>query len=214
MTTFVALLCVANFAQAPKTLQADFDLKVMDQKAGSAKCVFKTFANGNSSRELTLNIEFGGTRGTLKMAETFDANAFPLESVQSSQNGQAKFQVTMKYTKNSVQVTEDAAGKISRRTLKLSGKNTFVDPSVLWFQGTPPKPGTSVKYWAVDDDAAKLEQVSIRYVGPRELTIGRKKVRAHLIEGDVATQYWDDQGFPYQITFKQTPVIEITRRLP
>jgi hypothetical protein len=168
---------------------------------GSAEVLTKRLDDGGKYVRLTLNLRHAnGAKSDVVQESTYDASGEPVRFLQTS--------VAPGVPRSSTVVVFDALGaevttqrgedRKTERVSKPDGVRTAAR-SELWFLATKPVPGAEVGFsrFVMAERAWKPE--TARYHGLREIVVGGKAVKAHLVTVGEAKAFVDDAGDPWRL---------------
>ncbi len=178
------------FALLAQAQEARYDVLAGGKKAGVATYSLAPRPGGGRVTRLRLVLVGGET--TEEVSET-DANGAPVRASTQLLRGKNRSAEVVTYTpQGAATVTRDHALPFTVPAPKASRR----DPSEAWFRPTPPKPGTTARFVALNPRKRTWEEVKVKYVG--------KTPEGHLVRqsrnmGASTAFVLDDRGMPRSI---------------
>lgn len=175
--------------------------------SGSATLTNKVLNDGSKYVQLSMELKnSSGQKVVVIQESSYDSNGKPVRKLQTTNLGSAetKQSVQVSFDSKGAQVKIVAGGKTATETVAYpSGKSLLAKPE-FWFVRDKPAPGAVTTYWRFDLGTQSWVETKTTYHGKREITVGGKKVSAHLTEYAGAKAYLDDNGDPYRIEMGAT----------
>lgn len=196
-------------------------LRVLSQgvEVGTARASQKLLPDGGKQVNLNMELKNGPTKVVVRQTSSYDLKGIAthkfLETIVTP--GPTRTTIIATLSDTEAKVAVDRGGKSESKTVPAPKDAPRDDPSEFWFIRDVPRPGTRIARYRFDTSQLEWKLTEIEYVGPREITVGGKKVRAHVIKASDGTFYLDEKGLPYLIetaTFRMERVAEGAPRLP
>lgn len=190
-------------------------LRVLSQgvEVGTARASQKLLPDGGKQVNLNMDLKNGPTKVVVRQTSTYDAKGVAthkfLETIVTP--GPTRTSIIATLSDAEAKVAVDRGGKSESKTVPAPKDAPRDDPSEFWFIRDVPRPGTRVSRYRFDMSALEWKLMEIEYLGPKEIVVGGKKVRAHAIKASDGSFYLDEKGLPYLIetaTFRMERVAE------
>lgn len=202
MNTLALALILGQTPQTPKpAVPVKMTVYLSGRVAGTATMLQKIGADGGKSVQLSMELKSETVSITLRQESSYDKAGKPLRKFQETVNATSKTRKTIVVTfdSNGANAVVDEGGKRTVKKIPLPTAVVREDLSEFWFVRDIPKPGAVVKANTINLDTLTWELVTTTYVGPIEMSIAGKKVKAHKTESSKGIAYIDDNGLPLRL---------------
>lgn len=168
---------------------------------GSATVVNKIQKDG--SKYVRLSMELRATTGqivNILQESVYDKNGRPVRKIQTTDTkGGVQQMIVVEFEIGKVRVRATQNGKTVNTTVNVPiGKNINAK-SEFWFVRDKIKAGAKSTYWRFDLQTLQWVEETAIYRGLREISIGGKKIKAHLVELGSIKAFSDDKGDPWRL---------------
>jgi hypothetical protein len=174
---FAAAIAVSTSALA--------QLDVVDpngKKVGTATHTL-SIAGGKITNKLVLKMNQQGANVTMTMnfvhTSVGDPVTFSLNMSMAGQGGNMTADGKATFAGQKATIVMNAMGQKQNKTATAPG--TVRDPSAVWVSGKVPAVGTKATYYQLDPMAGTFSKATATYHGLRDLKVGGKTVKAHVI---------------------------------
>jgi hypothetical protein len=198
-STFIVCIAtvVSLYAQEVK-----FRVSIQGQEMGEASIGYKRLTDA-MRMTFEMRLQMPGGNATFKGDETLRLDGTPIKTIQAEEGGGNKRTTIEEFTSKGLVVTRVENGKKTVKTYPFPKGKNLKSVSTLWFFVRKPAAGAKDVSYSFSASKEKWEQSVETYVGPREITIQGKRVKAHLIQSKETSIWVDDKGFPYRMDIDQ-----------
>ncbi|MCB0825498.1 MAG: hypothetical protein KDC26_04870 [Armatimonadetes bacterium] len=189
----LAAICQAGTTQMSVT---------SDNLNGKATVENKILEDGSKYVRVSMMLEDAGGRSVnIQQESVYAKDGTPKRKLQVTNlaGGAAKQSVVVTFDSGGANVTVEAGGKtVKNYVSRPTGKRIEALPE-FWIMRDQPKAGDVYNYYRFDLGMQNWVENKSTYHGTREIMVGGKKVKAHLVTNDSARAYMDDKGEPLRI---------------
>ena len=209
MKRFAALFVIALGSIACAADQK-YTFSIGGQPAGTGVLTYSKLPDGASKFTVDLKIDIGGQSAGHRQEDVYDKNAKPILSTMIDEQGANKIEEKGVYGIASLTHSTTTNGKLTSKLVKYPLGKSIAKPSQLWLFSTHPEPKTTSSEIEYDVKSGKWVGHKRIVVGPSQIEIGGKKIRAielddkDLVDGSVVKSWVDSQGMPYRVDFESS----------
>lgn len=192
------LACVSVFASAQIKLNVIAD----GRRAGEASYSHKILPDGSKLVQLTISLQSQDGKAVNLRSETKYSPSGVAERMfheSLADKGRTRRQVTVTFDSEGAIAVEEAGGKRQTKRVPLVKTAPLENPSQFWFLRNVPKVGDRVRYYHFDVGSLSWELNMSAYLGPKEVTLGGKKMQGHQIQENRSLAVVDAKGLPIVI---------------
>ena len=167
---------------------------------------FGQVLNPNGAKATKIQLNAKGPGGTLVMREnsSYDRTGRAIQKeLTTIVNGKQMAHIIAKMDAKGANLVVEQNGSKQTKQVPLPKGAVTVDPSENWFVTIRPKVGTKVKSYSFSLNRLVWKSSESTYVGEREVKVGNRKVKGHLIrevDSDSKVEVIvDDKGMPLQM---------------
>ncbi|HSI71630.1 MAG TPA: hypothetical protein VK934_00515 [Fimbriimonas sp.] len=190
------LLGCASFASADS---ADYRLIVGGKQVGTVRTSLK-FDKTGFFEESTAKVTQQGKTFSIFTKTQLDANGNWVRKGIEMGSGTDLIKAFAVPKGKSALVMMQRAGKKFQAEVPQASKLPTTDTTARWFLTYKPKPGEEAKFQRFDMQRRQWSDVSVRYVGPKTVTLGGKQVAGFEAErseyGRKSSVIYDAKGMP------------------
>lgn len=193
----VGIIGLASTSGAQVKLQILRDGKSI----GTATITQKMRQDGSKQVNMSMEATLGGNPVTLRSESIYLATGVPQRKFQEMSVPGQKFRRTIiaEFSEKSVHVTIDNNGTRSVKDIPLPKNASAADKSEFWFVRDKPAAGAKTVVHSFNLEKLEWEVVSTTFVGPVEITVGGKKLKANKTQSDRGIAFVDDLGLPIRM---------------
>lgn len=126
-------------------------------------------------------------------------DGMPISSQEVRQTPAGKEVYDLAYGATSVTIKITKGGKTTTKVMPYPKSGSIKRSSMLWFIETRPKVGAVEVAWKIDNQTQQWKKSTTKYARDEQITVGGKRVTAHVIEQEDGRMFTDDHGLPYRI---------------
>ena len=206
----IAILFVATAAVAD---EVKMTISGSAGRTGSATIVNRIQKDG--SKYVQLSMELRSTSGqivNIVQESVYDKTGRPIRKIQTTDTkGGVRQEIVAQFENGKVRVRATQNGKTTRSTVFVPTGKSINAKSEFWFVRDKVPAGGKTTYMRFDLQTMDWVEETAVYRGTREIRVGGKKVKAHLIEmGDVKA-YVDDRGDPWRVVMEGVLMERVTK---
>jgi len=192
----IAFVCAAaSFACS----QVKMKVQIGSKNAGTVVITQKVLKDGSKLVQLAMNLT--SPPRTVRTESLYAKDGSPVRKFQETVviGQRTRHQVTATFSVSGARVVIDINGSRETKEVELKAGAKLANPSEFWFVREKPKVGARVQAHTFNLEQMKWEQVTVTYLGPKEIKIGGAKQTAHLITSDKGSAYVDSTGQPVRL---------------
>jgi len=204
---FVA--CAVSAIAAP----TNYIVTANGQKLGTGTVELKLLPNGNFKAVIGMKLSFGGSGMESTEEQLYAKDGMPIlfrETRNMSASG--KEMIEHIFGRKALTTKTTKGGKTTSKTIPYPATGTMKSISTFWFITFKPKVGAVDTSWHFDEKTQKWESSSTKYAGVKDIKVGGKNVKAHLLENQNGRFYTDDKGVPYRMEIDESGVTIVLER--
>lgn len=178
---------------------------------GQASISYELKANGELELSQTREVDLNGTEVVVTDVATYNAEGVPVKREMTQEAMGQQAEILFRYKRSEVEATISSGGQEQSQTFTMKGSGSMANPAVFWFVRDIPEPGAKVESVSFDVQSGEFREVTTVYVGVEAIEYDGKQVDAHKItlNGDEVILWTDDQGLPYRVELKESPLGEL-----